>query len=140
VLARQARRGAVEVEPESAWREVVFRFRRDLEPHFRIEEELLLPPLLEAGEEFVVAKTLDDHAILRDLARQRFTGGQRTELRVTLSEFGRRLDAHVRFEESILFETAERVLGDEVLEEIARAAPKPRRERPAARPDDAPSG
>ncbi len=34
----------------SVWEEVERRFRYELEPHFKIEEEYLVPPLEEIGE------------------------------------------------------------------------------------------
>ncbi len=92
------------------------RFAAELEPHFRIEEEMLLPALAAAGEETLVRRTLDDHAALRALVADPASG----------VAFGRRLREHVRFEERELFPACEAHLGDEVLEAVAARSPRPR--------------
>lgn len=83
------------------------RFRRELEPHFRQEEEDLLVRLVQAGEESLVRRTLAEHGRLRDLA-SRLAGGDRS----ALGSFGAALRDHVRFEERELFEAAEAALGN----------------------------
>ena len=77
-------------------------FEAELEPHFRQEEAALLPLLQEAGEQELVRRTLDDHAVLRTLAKS--LGEQDT---ASLAEFARQLSGHVRFEEQTLFPAAE---------------------------------
>ncbi|HEX8964427.1 MAG TPA: hemerythrin domain-containing protein [Rhodocyclaceae bacterium] len=81
------------------------RFARDIEPHFRREEQGLLLRLGEAGESSLVERTLEEHARLRELAA-RLAGGDRTALKA----FGAALSEHVRFEERELFARAEEVL------------------------------
>jgi len=80
-------------------------FRGELEPHFLEEERTLLPRLAEAGETEAVARTLREHAELRDLVKAVQQGSA-----PALAEFGALLRAHVRFEERELFPLAERVL------------------------------
>lgn len=92
------------------------RFAAELEPHFRIEEAVLLPALAAAGEETLVRRTLEDHAALRALAADPASG----------VAFGRRLREHVRFEERELFPACEARLGDATLEAIAARRPRPR--------------
>jgi hemerythrin-like domain-containing protein len=99
--------------------DVALRFERELEPHFQIEEELLLPALEAAGNSDLVARTLADHSFLRDRAAEARTG--RCE---GLSAFAERLTSHVRFEERELFPRAEETLDDAVLDAVARRAPK----------------
>ncbi len=91
------------------------RFARELEPHFRDEEEVLLPALLAAGEVGLSRRTADDHAALRrhvaavadgDLAR--------------IPDFARHLVSHVRFEERELFPCCEQRLPPDVLDEVQR--------------------
>lgn len=80
-------------------------FAHELEPHFQAEEGDLLPRLQAAGEAALVARTLDEHRLLRALA-DRIGAGDRA----SLAPFGLALHDHVRFEERELFITAERVL------------------------------
>jgi hypothetical protein len=86
-------------------------FARELEPHFRDEETNLLPGLAAAGAHALVRRTLAEHQLLRGLA-DRIAAGDVT----CLAEFAHALRAHVRFEEHELFETAEAVLPDEILD------------------------
>lgn len=95
------------------------RFDTELEPHFKVEEELLLPALLRAGASQLVDRTMQDHAFLRE----RMTtarAGDRSSARA----FGERLHEHVRFEERELFPACEALLPGHVLDEVARRAPK----------------
>ncbi len=120
VLARRARRAgeaaAGDVETRGAlWREIGERFRTELEPHFRVEEERLLPALEAAGERDLVARTREDHADLRERVRAPCSPE-------ALAEWGRRLERHVRFEERVLFPRAEAVLPEAALAAVERAA------------------
>lgn len=92
------------------------RFEHELEPHFRIEEELMLPALLATGEAALVERTLEDHAALRALVRVGDEASARS--------FGERLHEHVRFEETELFPACEARLSGAVLEAVAQRAPK----------------
>lgn len=49
--------------------ELKSRFHQQLEPHFVVEEELLLPALSAAGEVELVRRTRSDHERLRELVR-----------------------------------------------------------------------
>src|SRR5690606_10324799 len=70
VLARRvARRAAAGTLDAALARDVVRTLRDDLEPHFVIEEEVLLPPLEEAGAGGLARRTLEDHRFLRASAR-----------------------------------------------------------------------
>ena len=95
------------------------RFATELEPHFRVEEELLLPALRRAGAVELVERTEADHAFLRE--RVAALADDEADARA----FGERLRDHVRFEERELFPACERLLADAVLDEVARRAPKP---------------
>ena len=85
-------------------------FARDLEPHFLLEEQHLLPALLACGEQAAVEQTLEEHAALRSRARQ-----SDINARENLHRFGDALAEHVRFEERVLFPLAESVLGEAAL-------------------------
>ena len=104
VHARRLRRGDSEGFAEF--------FAHDLARHFRQEEEIVFPLLAEVGNEPPeLARALLEHARIRALARR------------PAEELGRLLEAHVRLEERVLFETIQRVVPDERLAELL---PSPR--------------
>ena len=80
-------------------------FESELEPHFNDEEVGLLPALKDAGEAALVEHTLADHQLLR-ATMQRVRAGDVS----AVAEFGKALQAHVRFEERELFPIAEQRL------------------------------
>lgn len=88
-------------------------FASELAPHFRVEEEALLPALRRACTEAAIAaveRTLAEHVELIDLIRRAGEGDA-----TSLAAFGARLEAHVRFEERELFPLAETLLPPETL-------------------------
>ncbi|HEY0096647.1 MAG TPA: hemerythrin domain-containing protein [Archangium sp.] len=100
------------------WEELRQRFHAEVEPHFRFEEEELLPLLDDLGEGGLVTRTWEDHEALRELVLD-----STEPLATRLERLGLRLLAHVHFEESELFPVAYRRLPPEVLEHIAQRAP-----------------
>ena len=88
-------------------------FALDLEPHFQLEEKILLPALMAAGEREAVEQTLAEHTELRALVYQPGINHQGT-----LCRFGDALAEHVRFEEQELFPLAEAVVEAETLDLI----------------------
>ena len=84
-------------------------FARTLQAHFEAEEAHLFPAVVAhlPGEADLVAQLLDEH----DAMRMRIRDLERdptTALEVRLPSLGRLLDAHVRREERVLFETMQR--------------------------------
>lgn len=114
VLARRARRADEHPETERAalWSEICARFATELEPHFRIEEMHLFPPLREVNEDDLVELALEQHEALRTLVKS---------VEPQLHEFGVLLDEHVRYEERTLFPRAQDVLPPAALNDIAEA-------------------
>lgn len=104
VLARKARQAASESiqDQRYAWETLKNRFQAELEPHFRLEEEVLLPAMRQAGESVLVERTLTEHKGLRKLVAE-----DRIE---NLARFAELLTAHIRFEEKELFERAQQLL------------------------------
>jgi hemerythrin-like domain-containing protein len=98
--------------------ELARRFVSELEPHFRAEEDLLLPALRRTGATALADRTIEDHAFLRSRA-EAVRSGDAGAARA----FGERLRDHVRFEERELFPACEKLLPDDVLEEVSRRAP-----------------
>ncbi len=107
VLARQARTTS---DASLTWGEIQRQFRVELDPHFELEENGLLPALSAVGELELVERTLAEHRAMRALIA---TGGP-----ADLERFAALLDDHIRFEEAVLFETAQRLLSSEALARI----------------------
>lgn len=104
-------------------------FDGELEPHFRVEEEVLLPALRAAGAGDLVERTLEDHAVLRALVARARQGDFHAA-----RAFGERITAHVRFEENELFPACEQRVPADVLDEASRRAPKGRPPACAVKP------
>lgn len=77
-------------------------FATELDPHFVVEENGLLPALAAQGEGTLVQRTLAEHAELRQLIAKLANPDA-----ATLQRFSELLNAHVRFEERELFEVAQ---------------------------------
>jgi hemerythrin-like domain-containing protein len=77
-------------------------FRAELDPHFVVEENTLLPLLAAVGEDKLVTRVESDHAELRRLSIQL----QQPDVK-TLLGFAKLLNSHVRFEERELFAVLE---------------------------------
>lgn len=114
VIARRARQAAREggLAQTVAWKDVKARFRAEIEGHFRREERGLLPVMGTLGETALVARTLREHQALRALIVE-----DRAE---NLGPFADLLDAHIRFEEHTLFDSAQRLLGPGMWAELER--------------------
>ena len=89
---------------------VAQQFDAELEPHFRREEQTLLPLLQQAGLDALVRRTLSEHAHLRALARSLCARDT-----ACLAEFAQALSGHVRFEEQELFPAAEQAVPEQQL-------------------------
>lgn len=90
-------------------------FERELAPHFRIEEELLLPALHAAGLSNLAERTQADHDRLRALATAAGAGDASA-----VAAFAALLVEHVRFEERELFPACEAHLPADVLDAVER--------------------
>ncbi len=112
VLAKRARELATAAEPDrrALWAEIHARFADELEPHFQLEERGLLPALSVAGQDALVERTLSEHVELRGLIV--------SDAPDAPTRFGDALQAHIRFEERTLFETAQQVLEPAVLNKL----------------------
>lgn len=104
-LARFASDAGHALAIAEAAEKIIAEFPEELESHFQCEEKDLLPALAAAGASELVARTLAEHAELRDLNR-RLTEPD-SEI---LARFATLLHDHVRFEEREVFETAQQLL------------------------------
>ncbi len=104
-LALQAKRAAMSGEPAQIGASAaacVAAFAAELEPHFQVEENTLLPLLAASGESELVQRVEQDHRELRLFAAQ-----LRQPEASALLAFAELLTTHVRFEEREMFEAAE---------------------------------
>lgn len=114
VLARRLRRDSDGLDAAglaALAHEVQREFAEQLEPHFRVEESDLLPTIRAKGETGLAERTLEDHARLRALVHGRWT-------KAAARELGALLEAHVRFEERVLFPRAEALLSEAELSSV----------------------
>lgn len=84
---------------------VIQAFSAELEPHFQVEEQSLLPLLHSSENQPLLQRTMEDHHQLRAL----LDGLQRNDIEA-LGNFGKLLHAHVRFEERELFPALESLM------------------------------
>jgi quercetin dioxygenase-like cupin family protein len=115
VAARRLRRGA-DTEPAPAAAAFLAFFTADTVRHFRQEEELLFPRLVDRDEtQALILAALLDHQRLHALAAQLTVGlAAGTTDPAVLRELSGLLEAHVRLEERQLFPLIEELLGEEL--------------------------
>ncbi len=107
-LAKACERAAQSRDKEQAGKtcqRVIQAFADELEPHFQIEEQSLLPLLDSPENRHLEQRTREDHRQLRALLE-----GLRQNDVEALDNFGKLLSAHVRFEERELFPVLEGLL------------------------------
>lgn len=107
-LARLASFAADSGSPEAiaqAAASILEDYPETIEAHFRGEEEGFLQQMEAIGQHELVARTLAEHARLRELCQRLHQPDA-----ATLAEFGNLLRDHVRFEERELFEVAQDLL------------------------------
>jgi len=127
VLARRCKQAGgrdAASTPEAVWQQVLEAFAGHLEPHFRIEEDHLLPALEAIGEGSLAERIREDHRELRALR----DAGHPT--RASVARFGELLEAHIRYEERQVFEPVQQRLPARALQAVARAC----REQPRVCP------
>jgi hemerythrin-like domain-containing protein len=133
VLARrckQAARDAADRSLRRDWNELRVELERQLDPHFAIEERILLPALEALEEGALASRIREEHQALRELRASDPT-------RESLARLGALLEAHIRFEEREVFERTQSRLPEAVREAIAEACRRAR--RPGSRLESAPS-
>ncbi len=100
-------------------------WHRHTAPHFREEEEVLLPAFARFGDPASphVVRTLVEHVRIRrlvgDLRRQLATGPVSAD---TVRTLGESLREHIRFEENVLFPMIEEAMPEQALLEMAEEA------------------
>ena len=97
-----------QVEPIRIINYVQWFFENHLRPHFDLEENYVFPVL--GGEDELVKKALADHQKIESLSRSGDAA--------TLSQLADELEAHIRFEERIVFEKIQSVATQSQLQQI----------------------
>lgn len=119
VLARRAciaAKGSSGRTPAQAWEDIEKKFQDELEPHFRIEEDCLLPHLEALNEMALVDRLRNEHKELRRIVNDRSSRSLSQ-----LKDFGEKLERHIRFEERELFETIQERIAPALLKEVDEA-------------------
>ncbi len=111
-LARHARAGEADAAIVGDLRA---RFDRELAPHFRVEEEILLPALRALGADGLARQVEQDHEALRT----HLAAAENGDLS-RVAAFAACLGEHVRFEEREVFPWCEARLPGAVLDAVAR--------------------
>lgn len=98
------------IELQRIWAYAIWVFEQQIQPHFALEEQLLLPLLSE--DDAMRQRTIDEHRALEKLFRtENFS-------KSTLTDIETLLDAHIRFEERVLFNHLQQIATAEKLKEI----------------------
>lgn len=118
---------AKNIAPERVFDYLKFAFRTELLPHFKLEEKAVFPVLGE--DDSLVKQALDEHRRIESLISR---GSQDSD---TLDEIRSLLNAHIRFEERVLFQKIQENATAEEFELMMQAhsahdAEKPREEWP----------
>lgn len=99
---------------------VVF-FETETRTHFREEEEVVFPPVVDEAEaEPILARVMLQHLHIHALVhtlRSELEGG--TPSAGALSSVANKIEEHIRFEEKTVFPLIERLLPEEVLNAVA---------------------
>ncbi len=92
----------------------------ELRGHFAVEEEVLFNAVRDkVPDPGAVDRLIREHAEIGDLmASLRSASG--SNLAGMLRSLGERLDAHIRFEERVLFEAVQATVGEELLVDLGR--------------------
>ena len=118
-LARRCEVAARSGDPaalEHEWEEATRSFAALIEPHFRVEEHLLVPALEQIGEAGMARRILDEHVELR----RAMSCEPRDAAR--LHAFADLLGRHVRYEEREVFEGTQARLPPDTLARIEAAS------------------
>lgn len=93
-------------------------WQKDLEEHFRAEEDLLLSPLIATDfDKSLIATLLREHNLLRSYTADL---KQNDNAINTIELFADMLEQHIRFEERQFFPAAEKSLSEDQLAEIGK--------------------
>lgn len=122
-LLRESTRGEEGARPPEEMASEFLQFwEQDAGPHFREEEEVLLPIYARhvvPSQDEQVLQMLDDHAWFRDVVfelRRKVDAGE--DVRELVGDIGRRLHDHARLEERHIFERMQEVMTEKDLVDV----------------------
>lgn len=115
VIAKRAKNANSESGKTTAdiWQEIENYYSTELENHFRIEETYIASHLEALGETELVERLYKEHQEIRS-----YFGPESTRSATDLTDFGKLLEQHVRFEERELFGVAQELLSSDALASI----------------------
>lgn len=99
------------IAPERLQKYAAWFFEEEIKPHFEAEEKYVFPVLDENNE--LIVRALKEHRRLERLFKEAVNPEK------SLSQLEEELDAHIRFEERILFNEIQKVATESQLEKIA---------------------
>lgn len=133
-IVRRAREGACDKDdaaPGVALEEVLAMIAREVEPHFRREEEGVVLALEEQGESVLVSRITAEHQAIREIVAAAPSGSPRASL-LALADA---LERHIHFEERALLDSAQKHLDGTTLDALGAAATTPPVVASAVQPD-----
>jgi hypothetical protein len=89
-----------------------------MEPHFREEERFAVPKLRDLGRGDLADRTIDEHVKIRALIADLFSAPTGEKVRA----FSAAMEAHVEFEEDVVWEVLEAARNEQVSEADQPAA------------------
>ena len=121
LVVAQILRRASGATADAAWVHYERFWQEHGQPHFRVEEEVLLPAYAQyaGAEDPAIARTLREHVAIRAATEQLAAAAERDA--DALAALGSALADHVRFEERELFTAIEQALPAAALTELAAA-------------------
>ena len=100
---------------------VLYIAEHDIRPHFRIEEELLFPAIVEGASQQrhrdLIRDLIEDHRAIEELLGRLISGSEAT-LGDTLYQLGILIEAHVRKEERGIFQYIHECVSPEQLADL----------------------
>jgi len=108
-------RGLAAEDPANLARNIVEYYEREMRRHFAVEERILFPALDEHARA-LIAELLSEHRRMEQMIESLRSGHEHA----LIEEFCKLLQQHVRSEENHLFETAQRLLTRDQLDELGR--------------------
>ena len=101
-----------QIEPDRMAKYAVWFYKEHLIPHFEIEEKYLFPVMSPENE--MIQRVLKEHRMLADLCKSELELATNSKLEL----LEKTLEAHIRFEERVLFKEIESIATSEQLELI----------------------
>jgi hemerythrin-like domain-containing protein len=119
VFARKVKRAAASGDEDKItgmWVKVEASYETELKTHFQIEEQYIASVLEQHGETKLVKQLNDEHTAIRQIFLP-----ECGRTAADLNNFGVLLEQHIRFEERVFLETAQKYMSSDELQAVANA-------------------